>query len=102
MAIRIHRSSGNVFIDARFPRPEAERLLIRSELMNQVAELIKKRRLTQARAAKLMAVTQPRISDLVRGRIELFSIDMLVGMLGALGVSVTVTTRPTRRRRRVA
>jgi predicted XRE-type DNA-binding protein len=102
MAIRIYPSSGNVFIDAGFSRPEAERLLIRSDLMNQVADLIKKRRLTQARAAKIMGVSQPRVSDLVRGRIELFSIDMLVGMLGALGVSVTVTTRQTRRRGRVA
>ncbi|MDQ8153554.1 MAG: helix-turn-helix transcriptional regulator [Gemmatimonadota bacterium] len=102
MSNRIHRSTGNVFEDLGFPRPEAERLLIRSDLMNQVAELIRKRRLTQARAAKLMGVSQPRVSDLVRGRIELFSIDMLVGMLGSLGVSVTVTTRPISRRRRTA
>jgi predicted XRE-type DNA-binding protein len=102
VAIRIHRSSGNVFEDLGFPRPEAERLLIRSDLMIQLAEHIRKRRLTQARAAKLMGVSQPRVSDLMRGRIELFSIDMLIGMLGALGVSVTVTTRPTRRRQRVA
>lgn len=102
MSNRIHRSTGNVFEDLGFPRLEAERLLIRSDLMHQVAELIRKRRLTQARAAKLMGVSQPRVSDLVRGRIELFSIDMLVGMLGALGVSVAVTTRPSSRKRRTA
>ena len=102
MAIRIYPSSGNVFIDAGFPRPEAERLLIRSDLMNQVADLIKKRRLTQARAAKLMGVTQPRISDLVRGRIELFSIDTLVDMLARLGVSVSIVTKPMRGGHRVA
>lgn len=102
MAIRIHRSSGEVFLDVGFPRPEAERLLIRSGLMNQVADLIKKRRLTQARAAKLMGVTQPRISDLVRGRIELFSIDTLVDMLTRLGVSVSIVTKPRRGGHRVA
>jgi len=102
MAIRIYRSSGNVFLDAGFPRPEAERLLILSDLMTQVEQIIKKRRLTQARAAKLLGVTQPRVSDLMRGKIDLFSIDTLVEMLGRLGVSVTVTTRPTRRRHRVA
>lgn len=102
MAIRIHRSSGNVFLDVGFPRPEAERLLIRSDLMNQVADLIRKRRLTQARAAKLMGVTQPRISDLVRGRIELFSIDTLVDMLTRLGVSVSIVTKPRRGGHRVA
>ncbi|HEY3287727.1 MAG TPA: helix-turn-helix transcriptional regulator [Gemmatimonadaceae bacterium] len=102
MPIRIYRSSGNVFLDVGFPRPEAERLLIRSDLMIQVADLIKKRRLTQARAAKLMGVTQPRISDLVRGRIELFSIDTLVDMLARLGVSVSIVTKPRRGGHRVA
>ena len=102
MAIRIYRSSGNVFEDLGFPRLEAERLLIRAELMSQAAALIKKRRLTQAKAAKLLGVTQPRISDLMRGRIELFSIDTLVDLLGRLGVSVSVTTKPARVKHRVA
>jgi predicted XRE-type DNA-binding protein len=70
--------------------------------MIQAEQLIKKRRLTQARAAKLLGVTQPRVSDLMRGKIELFSIDTLVEMLGRLGVSVTFTTKPARRKHRVA
>ncbi|MHB8837644.1 MAG: helix-turn-helix domain-containing protein [Gemmatimonadaceae bacterium] len=102
MAMRIYPSSGNVFIDAGFPRPEAERLLIRSDLMIQLADYIKKRRLTQARAAKLMGVTQPRVSDLMRGRIELFSIDTLIEMLSRLDVSVSIVTKPRRGRHRVA
>ena len=102
MAIRIRRSSGNVFEDAGFPRPEAERLLIRSELMSEVERLIKKRRLTQKQAAKALGVTQPRISDLVRGHIDLFSIDTLVDMLGKLGIGVKLTTREIKGRRRVA
>jgi len=102
MAIPFHRSSGNVFEDLGFPRPEAERLLILCDLMNEAEQLIKKRRLTQARAAKLLGVTQPRVSDLMRGKIELFSIDTLVEMLGRLGVSVTLTTKPARRKHRVA
>ncbi|MCX5760603.1 MAG: helix-turn-helix transcriptional regulator [Gemmatimonadetes bacterium] len=102
MAIRMRRSSGNVFEDVGFPRPEAERLLIRSELMSEVERLIKKRRLTQKQAAKALGVTQPRISDLVRGHIDLFSIDTLVDMLGLLGVGVTLKTKERRGRRRVA
>ena len=102
MAIRMRRSSGNVFEDVGFPRPEAERLLIRSELMSEVERLIKKRRLTQKQAAKALGVTQPRISDLVRGHIDLFSIDTLVDMLGLLGVGVTLKTKVRRGRRRVA
>jgi predicted XRE-type DNA-binding protein len=88
MAIKAHRSSGDVFRDVGFAPQEAENLRIRSELMIQVRKLIQRRRLTQAAAAKLFGVTQPRVSDLVRGRIDLFSIDMLVKMLSEAGVKV--------------
>jgi predicted XRE-type DNA-binding protein len=95
---RITRSSGNVFLDLGFPAAEAAQLLIRSELMTAISALIKERRLTQTGAARLLGVTQPRVSDLVRGRIELFSIDTLVEMLGraGVGVSVRVGKRPRR------
>jgi predicted XRE-type DNA-binding protein len=88
MAIKAPRSSGDVFRDVGFAPQEAENLRIRSELMIQVRKLIQRRRLTQAAAAKLFGVTQPRVSDLVRGRIDLFSIDMLVKMLSEAGVKV--------------
>ena len=93
----IHRSSGNVFADLGFPPEEAAHRLIRADLMIQVERILKERVLTQAKAAKLLGVSQPRISDLVRGRIELFSIDTLVDMLARLGVSVTLRTKRSRR-----
>jgi predicted XRE-type DNA-binding protein len=97
MAIRIRRGSGNVFQDVGFPPEEAAHLLIRSDLIITLNQLLEKRGLTQVRAARLLGVTQPRISDLRRGRLELFSIDTLVDMLARLGVSVTLRTRkPTR------
>jgi predicted XRE-type DNA-binding protein len=99
MTLRVQRSSGNVFADLGFPPAEAAHLLIRSDLMLQLSDLIAERGLTQRAAAKVLGVTQPRISDLVRGRVELFSIDTLVEMLTRLGVDVTVKTK---RRRRVA
>ena len=99
MAIRVQRSSGNVFADMGFPREEAAHLLIRADLMIHVTGLIEERGLTQKAAAKALGVTQPRISDLVRGRIELFSIDTLVDMLSRLGVAVVLKTK---RRARVA
>ena len=99
MAIRMQRSSGNVFADMGFPREEAAHLLIRTDLMIQLTGLIAERGLTQKQAAKALGVTQPRISDLVRGRIELFSIDTLVDMLSRLDVAVTLKTK---RRSRVA
>jgi predicted XRE-type DNA-binding protein len=95
----MRRSTGNVFADAGFPPEEAAHMLIRTDLMIQIAEVVKARGLTQVRAAKLLGVTQPRVSDLVRGRVDLFSIDMLVAMLARLGIGVTVRTR---RRPRVA
>jgi len=93
MTERIRRSSGNVFKDLGFPAKKAAHLMIRADLTIQLTQILKERRLTQVRAARLLGVTQPRVSDLVRGRIDLFSIDSLVEMLARLGVSVTLQTR---------
>lgn len=90
MTIKIRRSSGNVFRDLGFSREESENLKIRSDLMIRLSKLIEARGLTQAQAAALLGVTQPRISDLVRGKIDRFSIDTLVAMLGHAGVTVHV------------
>lgn len=94
---RLRRSSGSVFQDLGFPKDEAENLRIRSDLMIRLAQLIEKRGLTQAEAARILGVSQPRVSDLVRGRIDLFSIDTLVLMLTKAGLEVRVTTRTRRR-----
>jgi predicted XRE-type DNA-binding protein len=87
---KIIRSSGNVFRDLGFPPEEAEHLRIRSTLMVRLRELIAARGWTQAQAARLLGVTQPRVSDLVRGKIGLFSIDTLVEMLAKAGCHVEV------------
>jgi predicted XRE-type DNA-binding protein len=86
--LKITRSSGNVFEDLGFSTDEAEHLRIRAQLMVDIRKLIQTRGLTQKQAAELFGVTQPRISDLVRGRIELFSIDKLVSMLSRAGAQV--------------
>ncbi len=99
MATKVERSSGNVFRDLGFSPKEAENLRLRSELMMEIRKLIDRRRLTQAAAAKLFGVTQPRVSDLVRGRIDLFSLDMLVKMLAQAGVQVRLVLT---KRRQVA
>jgi predicted XRE-type DNA-binding protein len=96
MGVKITPSSGNVFTDLGFGEEEAEHLRIRSTLMIEVRKLIEERKLTQGEAAKLMGVTQPRISDLVRGKIDLFSIDALVGMLARAGVHVEVVLSTAR------
>lgn len=67
---------------------EAENMKLRAKLMRAIISHIEKRKLSQTAAAKLMGVTQPRISDLVRGKVDLFSIDMLINMASAAGLQV--------------
>ena len=95
MATKFHRGSGNVFVDAGFPPEEAAHLLMRSDLMSEVTEQIERQGLTQKQAAKVLGVSQPRISDLVRRKIDRFSIDTLVEMLTRLGVTVELKTKRT-------
>ena len=91
------RASRNVFDDLGFGPEEAENLRIRADLMIALSKLIEDRGLTQVQAAKVFGVSQPRVSDLVRGKIERFSVDTLIAMLGAAGVRVRVTTRQSAR-----
>jgi predicted XRE-type DNA-binding protein len=97
--VRVTRSSGNVFRDLGFGREEAQHLLVRSKLMLQIEKVVRARHLTQAAAAKLMGVSQPRVSDLLRGKVGLFSTDTLIDMLARLGVSVRVAFAPSHSRR---
>lgn len=97
MVAKVQRSSGDVFRDLGFDADEAAHLRIRAALMARVRKLIDERGLTQADAAKLFGVSQPRISDLVRGKIELFSIDGLVDMLAKARYRVSLVVREERR-----
>lgn len=97
MAIKVRRSSGNVFRDLGFPAEEAAHLKIRADLMIALTELIRARGLTQAGAATLLGVSQPRVSDLMTGKCERFSIDTLVAMLSHAGVTVRLELVPGRR-----
>ena len=90
----ITRSTGNVFEDLGLPTEEAHKLKIRSILMASIRSLIEKEQLTRARAAESFRVTQPRISDLVRGEIELFIIDGLITMLASSGRHVEISIGP--------
>ena len=95
MTTKVRRSSGNVFRDLGFPGDEAQNLKIRTDLMIRLSKLIEARGLTQAQAARLFGVTQPRVSDLVRGKIDRFSIDTLIAMLGHAGVRVQIVVGRT-------
>ncbi|MBM3539114.1 MAG: XRE family transcriptional regulator [Alphaproteobacteria bacterium] len=74
-------------------RPAAASLRVRSELMIELAELIRRNGWTQRQAAAKFGVTQPRVSDLTRGRIDLFSLDTLVDMAEAGGLKLRISIK---------
>lgn len=90
--VRIERGSGNVFADLGFSNPDL--VLAKAELVQRVRQLIEKRKLTQAKAAELLGLDQPKVSALVRGRVEGYSIDRLFRFLTALGQRIEITIRP--------
>jgi predicted XRE-type DNA-binding protein len=78
-------SSGNVFADLGFTPEEAALLAMRSELMNELRTIIAEHGWTQVAAAKQLGISQSRVSDLVRGKWQLFSLDMLVTLAERAG-----------------
>jgi len=102
MASKMMRSTGNVFRDLGFPPDEAEHLRVRADLLLRLQKAIEAQGLKQAAAAKLLGVTQPRVSDLMRGRLDLFSVDTLIDMLARLGIRVRVAFSTSKRSARVA
>jgi len=94
---RVEKSSGNVFFDIGFPPLQAQNLRVRAELMMELIRIVRARKLTQVAAARLFRISQPRISDLMTGKIDRFSIDALVEMLWRSGRRVEVATKRSRR-----
>jgi len=89
--LKIQRGSGNVFRDVGFAPEEAENLLLRAQLMSEIREVA--RGMTQAQSAKRFGVTQPRINDVLRGKIDKFSLDALVNMLAKAGMRVEMRVK---------
>jgi predicted XRE-type DNA-binding protein len=86
----IVKSSGNVFVDLGFPPGEAAILQMRSELMVDLRKYIEAKKLTQAQAAEILGVSQSRVSDLVRGKWEKFSLEMLITLATRAGMSISL------------
>lgn len=82
------KSTGNVFIDLGFPPEEATILAMRADLMGRLRLLIEKKGWTQAQAAQTLGVSQSRVSDLVRGKWDKFSLDMLISLATRAGMRV--------------
>ena len=75
---------------------QAASMRVRSELMMALQKWLKAEGLTQATAAGLFGVTQPRVSDLMRGRINLFSLDTLIDMAATAGLAPSVTIKKSK------
>ena len=83
-------SDGNIFKDLGFSSTEAVKLKIKAQLMCQISEWINEKKLKQEEASKLLHVTRPRISDVMRGKTSKFTIDALIDMLERTGKHVTM------------
>jgi predicted XRE-type DNA-binding protein len=93
--IKVEQGSSNIFADLGLP--DAEDLLLKSKLVIELHRLINDRRLTQTRAAKLIGVSQPDLSNLLHGRLRGYSTERLMRMLTALNQDVEITVRPHRK-----
>ena len=83
-------SSGNGFIDIGYSPDEAAIFQMRADLMGDLRKFIKAKRLTQAKAAQILGVSQSRVSDLMRGKWERFSLEMLITLATRAGIRVTL------------
>ncbi|NWF93635.1 MAG: XRE family transcriptional regulator [Syntrophaceae bacterium] len=90
MSGTIVNSSGNVFIDLGCSPDEATILQMRADLMADLRKWIKAKKLTQAKAAEVLGVSQSRVSDLIRGKWERFSLEMLITLATRAGMHITL------------
>jgi len=89
-ALRFVESTGNVFDDLGFESGEAAILQMRAKLMNDLRAYIESSGITQMEAAERLDITQSRVSDLVRGKWEKFSLEMLIALEARVGRRVTL------------
>lgn len=87
-------SSGNVFSDLGFSPEEAQNLLLRSRIMGAIKDWVQASELTQATAAKKLAISQPRLNALLKGKIVDFSLDALVVIASSAGLQVLLEIKP--------
>lgn len=92
--LEVNEGSSNIFADLGFDAQQSQNLLLRSQTMIALAHWFKESGLTQAEAAKTLGVTQPRFNQLLKGKIEIFSLDALVNMATSAGMRVGLNIRP--------
>ena len=91
--VEVRRSSGNIYADLRLP--DAEKLKIKSGLVIEIRKAMRRLGLTQQVAAKRMGITQPKVSDMMRGDFSNLSERKLMDCLNRLGYDIEITVKPT-------
>jgi len=92
--IPVKRGSGNIFADLGFERPKEEQL--KAQLVREIRDILKRRKLTQAKAAGLLGLKQPDVSALITGRVHKFSLERLLRCVRRRDRDVVVVIRPKR------
>jgi predicted XRE-type DNA-binding protein len=87
------RGSNNIFLDLGFDKAEAENLKLRFDLMMKIEDFYRDSSMTQAAAAKVLGLTQPRLNALLKGKIGLFSLDALVNIASRAGLNVRLVVK---------
>ncbi len=95
--IPVQEGSGNVYADLGYP--DSEDMIVKAQLVTKIAAIIRQRELTQERAAKLLGLTQPKISKLLKGKFRGISERRLLRCLTRLGSDVEIVVKPTVRHR---
>jgi predicted XRE-type DNA-binding protein len=100
MKDKVTISSGNVFADIGLP--DAEERLAKAQLAHKIADIIQKRHISQAEAAKILGTVQPKISAIMNGKLSGFSLERLIYFLNVLGSDVQIIVKPKPPRRKSA
>jgi predicted XRE-type DNA-binding protein len=95
--IEIHEGSGNVYADLGYS--DAEEMLVKAKLVRKISELVRRRGLTQVETAKILGLTQPKVSAVLRGQFRGISERKLIDCLTSLGKDVEIVVKDTPRRR---
>jgi predicted XRE-type DNA-binding protein len=100
MKNKVIMSSGNVFADIGLP--DAEERLAKAQLAHKISEIIQRRHISQAEAARILGTEQPKISAIMNGKLSGFSLERLIYFLNVLGSDVQIIVKPKPPRRKSA
>lgn len=96
-AVEIHVGSGNVYADLGYP--DAEEMLVKAKLVRKISEIVRSKGLTQVETARILGLTQPKVSALLRGQFRGVSERKLIDCLTSLGRDVEIVVKAAPRRR---